>query len=272
MSFADSASTYGYGLASVFRYSDGVGVVKLGEEQTDPAIGATVTRPNSRGDVAYGGLGTVTYVSDTGFQQLISSDPWLDLAVVNGINDAGTIIYGYTSSYRGYQGYTVGGAWNFDNGPVDMAPMRWGSALNNRGDIAGTGSGSYAAIRWADGTVTKIDEPGFATALNDRGVAGGAVTVVTAPDGLESYRDPWVFDTTGGRRLNDLIDPALGWTLWYASDINNAGQIAGTGFVNGQRHAFRLTPVNAVPEPGSLSLFATALVPLVIWRRRAKTC
>ena len=48
--------------------------------------------------------------------------------------------------------------------------------------------------------------------------------------------------------LNSLVDPALGWTLLSANQINDLGQIAGYGFAPGGGnilHAFLLTPVVA---------------------------
>ncbi|HEY7302825.1 MAG TPA: PASTA domain-containing protein [Bryobacteraceae bacterium] len=41
--------------------------------------------------------------------------------------------------------------------------------------------------------------------------------------------------------LNDYVDPALGWTLITANAINDHGQIAGTGILKGEEHAFLLT-------------------------------
>lgn len=58
-------------------------------------------------------------------------------------------------------------------------------------------------------------------------------------------------------QLQTLIDPALGWDLKAAYDINDAGQITGEGFVNGKRRGFVLTPITstaAVPEPGAWAL------------------
>ncbi len=55
--------------------------------------------------------------------------------------------------------------------------------------------------------------------------------------------------------LNTLIDPASGWILTSARDINDAGQITGTGLFDGQPRAFLLTPV---PEPSSVLLAALA--------------
>ena len=40
-----------------------------------------------------------------------------------------------------------------------------------------------------------------------------------------------------------------GWTLGGARAVNDAGQIVGTGFWQGQNRAFLLTPDAAVPEP-----------------------
>jgi hypothetical protein len=43
--------------------------------------------------------------------------------------------------------------------------------------------------------------------------------------------------------LNNLLDPAAGWTLSNATGINDAGQVCGNGTLNGQPHAFLLTRV-----------------------------
>lgn len=54
--------------------------------------------------------------------------------------------------------------------------------------------------------------------------------------------------------LNSLIPANSGWFLLEASSINKLGQIVGNGTINGQRHAFLLTPISqapSVPEPAS---------------------
>lgn len=43
--------------------------------------------------------------------------------------------------------------------------------------------------------------------------------------------------------LNSLIPAVSGWELQFAGSINDAGQIVGQGRINGQSHAFLLTPV-----------------------------
>jgi hypothetical protein len=68
--------------------------------------------------------------------------------------------------------------------------------------------------------------------------------------------------------LNTLLDPLSGWSLSVATAINDAGQIVGAGMLEGQTHAFLLTPV---PEPSAfllIAMAATALIPLAQHRRR----
>jgi probable HAF family extracellular repeat protein len=71
-------------------------------------------------------------------------------------------------------------------------------------------------------------------------------------------RDLWcatLFDPTGrgfNVDLNTLIDPACGWTLTEAHDINASGWIVGEGInPQGEVHAFLL-----VPEPATFALLA----------------
>lgn len=61
--------------------------------------------------------------------------------------------------------------------------------------------------------------------------------------------------------LNSLIAPNSGWELVQATAINDAGQITGLGWVNGQNHAFLLT-LSPVPEPASLALWLLGLLAL----------
>ena len=57
----------------------------------------------------------------------------------------------------------------------------------------------------------------------------------------------FVLDTDRGvRDLNDLIDPSLGWVLTFARDINDSGQIVGTGERNGEMLGFVLDPSGVV--------------------------
>jgi hypothetical protein len=46
--------------------------------------------------------------------------------------------------------------------------------------------------------------------------------------------------------LRDLVVNAAGWQLVSVAGLNNLGQIAGMGLINGQRHGFVLTPAEQV--------------------------
>jgi probable HAF family extracellular repeat protein len=55
------------------------------------------------------------------------------------------------------------------------------------------------------------------------------------------------FVSTNGARMQDLnrlIPSNTGWVLVEAHGINDVGQIAGSGTIRGQTHAFLLTPVH----------------------------
>ncbi len=57
--------------------------------------------------------------------------------------------------------------------------------------------------------------------------------------------------------LNDLISADSGWALWYASDINDRGEITGYGTLNdGPVQGFVLHPI---PEPVTLALVGVAM-------------
>jgi probable HAF family extracellular repeat protein len=83
-----------------------------------------------------------------------------------------------------------------------------------------------------------------------------------------SYRSPngnmlraFLYTTTSGLiDLNSLIDGSSGWSnLSSATSINDSGQITGNGLINGQYHAFLMTPV---PEPATLALATVGLATL----------
>ncbi len=132
------------------------------------------------------------------------------------------------------------------------------------------GSGIASAIALAGGyaagdigqppVIWKLDDPielirlevtsAFGTAVadvNDAGVAVGRMCVDLTCDidrrRAVIWRDGALTD------LNDLIDPASGWTLAEATGINNASQIVGFGRLvgapGGGVRAFVLTPVDA---------------------------
>ncbi len=74
----------------------------------------------------------------------------------------------------------------------------------------------------------------------------------------------FLYDSANGMLdLNDFIDPDSGWVLTIAYGINDLGQIIGSGEINGQTHAFLMTPI---PEPATILLFG--LGGLVLRKKR----
>ena len=72
--------------------------------------------------------------------------------------------------------------------------------------------------------------------------------------------------------LESLLDASgQGWTLHFAHDINDRGQIVATGIFNDVPQAVLLTPV---PEPAALMLLPVAGLALLRrrrpWRRFAR--
>jgi len=82
----------------------------------------------------------------------------------------------------------------------------------------------------------------------------GSGQVVGAATNADSETRAFVYDhALGMRDLNGLItDP--NWYLLEAQSINDRGQIAGTGSINGSLRVFLLTPAGADATPPSLSL------------------
>jgi hypothetical protein len=68
--------------------------------------------------------------------------------------------------------------------------------------------------------------------------------------------------------LNSLLPAGSGWTLDYATAVNDAGEIVGWGTIDGETHAFRLDLSPSVPGPSSLVLCCAGTVTLLCCRWR----
>lgn len=192
---------------------------------------------NNSGLIVGGGTSALASLAEHAFKydtQLrdIGVLPGTTLSQARAVNTTGVIVgrsWGSTLSkaFR-YQGTTmtdIGGLGGNDTQAND---------INDAGVIVGssrTPSGQMHAFSY-DGAVHDLTPLAtFATALgiNNRdevvGSIGGQAFLIS--DGRFTY-------------LNSLIDPAQGWHLASAHDINDQGQIVGVGTHNGQNRTFRL--------------------------------
>jgi probable HAF family extracellular repeat protein len=117
------------------------------------------------------------------------------------------------------------------------------NGINELGQIVGGVAQNYHgmyAVQWDHhGHVANLGvlpEQGWSTAfaINDReeviGWSGFRAFIWSRSQGIQD--------------LNDLIPRNSGWFLSLPTAINNRGQITGQGTINGQSHAFLLTPVS----------------------------
>ena len=123
---------------------------------------------------------------------------------------------------------------------------------NTTGDAA-THAFFYDGALHDLGTLGGKDSAGFGV-----NASGQVIGFSTTPDDAE-HAFLYTIDD-GMVDLNALIDSSLGWELNVARGINDAGQITGSGIINGSFHGYLLTPV---PEPASLALLVVSL-PLVV--------
>jgi probable HAF family extracellular repeat protein len=175
----------------------------------------------------------------------------------NDINDSGQI---------------VGGARDASNGGF-LAFLYRGSTMQSLGTLGGSSSEAFG-INSAGQIVGSAYLPGdvfqhcflySGGAMHDLGSldpntssVGRAINStgeIVGYGGVANHG--FVYSSGVFSDLNSLIDPASGWLIGAAYDLNDAGQIIGEGYVPSDdyayKHAYLLTPV---PEPTSLLLVA----------------
>ena len=153
-------------------------------------------------------------------------------------------------------------------------------SLNNGGQVVGKyypGTGAERAFYYDGTTMNDIGTLGGknsqAFGINNLGVAVGYSNYEPEGSPHDGLWHAFVYDGSKMTDLNTMLDSSgEGWTLEYAYDINDSGQIVGTGRFVGEAEdrAFLLT---VVPAPSALvGLISMGLMGALgyFWRRRRR--
>ena len=163
------------------------------------------------------------------------------------VNDRGSVA-GYFSS-EPHADYAQHRSFLFAGGklvPIGSLGGQLTSAhdMNNQDEVVGDGDaghGEHRAFLFAGGKLRDLGAlPGgrqsAAYAINERG------DIVGFSEGPNASARAVLITAGVMRDLNDLIPPGSGWVLTEARDINDAGRIVGTGWIDGEQRGFLLTP------------------------------
>jgi probable HAF family extracellular repeat protein len=189
------------------------------------------------------------------------------------INDAGQVAgWSQTTGDTGLHAFLYSGGRMNDLGTLG-GMYSLGLGINNTGQVTGASSisdtnsaSTYHAFLYSGGK------------MNDLGTLGGGTSFgygINNSGQVVGDSDGTAFLYSGGKMhdLNKLLHKGSGWTIYNATDINDLGQITGSGGINGEHHAFLMTPSNAsvVPEPSIFYLLVSGcagLTGLLFMRRR----
>jgi probable HAF family extracellular repeat protein len=189
-----------------------------------------------------------------------------------GINDLGQIV---GESEIGYAFGRHAVSW-LGNTVIDLGTLGgdYSAAfgINASGQIVGSaevgGQHTFHAVRW-DGTIATdlgalsdaATDYSAAFAINASGQIVGYSSHANGDSSAFLYSEGVMYD------LNTLLVNGSGVSVIDARAINDLGQIAGWGSINGQIHGFRLDPL-IVPEPTSVLLLLSGISLLGLRRRR----
>jgi probable HAF family extracellular repeat protein len=203
---------------------------------------------NDAGDVV-GTANTTNNVAKRAF--LYRNATMKSLGTLGGANSVATVI-NYAGEIAGFSTLTANSdlthAFLYRNGVMaDIGTLgtkseAWGLSLDSSvvGDSM-LASGDTHAFLWQGGVMRDLGTLGghnsVAKAIREFGDLIVGESEVTGASGTRAflYRDGVMTD------LNTRLPSGSGWVLESATAINNLGEIAGVGTINGQRHAFLLT-------------------------------
>ena len=199
--------------------------------------------------------------------------------LATGINDAGVIVGDNVNDQ------TIQRAFIWKDGKIqDLGGTLGGSqtgaeGINNSGQVAGFATlvgetFTHAALWRRVGEIIDLgavgqDASSFASSINSKAQVVGA----SEPSGLfDNSTRAFLWDKGSIRDLNALIPPRATLHLQWAQDINDRGEITGSGLdASGNVHAYLLIPCNDANESDCQEIFADARATQFIMRSPIQT-
>ena len=212
---------------------------------------------------------------------------YADRFILSSINDDGFAVgYKYRYGLSGSSAILIDTSLPVNSASdVTYLPVPYGgraAAINNLNQVVGTSGSNSSAGEYAfaflydqdTGTLDNLgtlpsagpgSEPGlssYANDINDAGMVVGNSWLVTA---LTSLVDPskyraFLWENGEMTDLNELENLPADWLLTDATAINEAGDIVGTGLVNGIEHGFLLANGGIIDPPPTENLPPVAIV------------
>lgn len=197
-----------------------------------------------------------------------------DKSSANAINEQGQIV-GYAQVYDP-EDYVIH-AFIWEDGimtDLGVLPGEVNSAateINENGQIVGSSSHTmdtypfltvYRPCLWENGQIIDLGLPygyarGIADAINDDGIIVGGMSTSLSGGTYHAF----VWRNGEWENLNWLIPQDSGWELQTAVDINNNGQIVGSGVApGGDIQAFLLNPVTTAVEDNAIEILPNDFV------------
>ncbi|MBR8832720.1 MAG: DUF3466 family protein [Stigonema ocellatum SAG 48.90 = DSM 106950] len=193
-------------------------------------VGASASLPDKK---LHAVLWNTTNVSQKNAQAILNTDKFGSVAY--GINNNGQVV---VSSGGGFQALILDTRTGVSQSLLSLRGNCEPYGINNKAQVAGfcrTGDTTFVGAQW--NSPKDVQSLGgnlsIAYGINDNGQVVGSIN-----NGQRAF----LWENGVASDLNNNIDTNSGWILKEARAINNRGQIAGTGQINGQTHAFLLTP------------------------------